>query len=158
MSSEYNWSWKDYEREKRKWEKEQAAKQREAEFVEAHFEPEPEPEQAKDEIELQVVTELSQDELDALSGDLPDPMADPTLHEFQPDEMGVTAKDLVELEQDRADDRKIDRICIDECDDEQPEMVLCRCGARRDMGGAGMVPYWFGEKCIEADCDLRRRA
>lgn len=33
--------------------------------------------------------------------------------------------------------------------------VMCRCGARANGKGRGPVPVWFGEKCIEANCELR---
>lgn len=38
--------------------------------------------------------------------------------------------------------------------------VMCRCGSRASGKGRGPVPYWFGDKCIEANCELRsqRRA
>lgn len=35
--------------------------------------------------------------------------------------------------------------------------VLCRCGSR-EAKGSGFVPSWFGDKCIEGDCPLRRIA
>lgn len=34
--------------------------------------------------------------------------------------------------------------------------VLCRCGAQGPGQTRGPVPVWFGEKCIEAGCELRK--
>lgn len=34
--------------------------------------------------------------------------------------------------------------------------VFCRCGAQRPGQERGLVPAWFGEKCIEANCELRK--
>lgn len=36
----------------------------------------------------------------------------------------------------------------------QRNRVLCRCGGG-DGKRAGLVPSWFGDKCIEGDCPLR---
>lgn len=33
--------------------------------------------------------------------------------------------------------------------------VMCRCGAHRPGQTRGPVPVWFGDKCIEARCELR---
>jgi hypothetical protein len=33
--------------------------------------------------------------------------------------------------------------------------VLCRCGAQGPGQTRGPVPVWFGDKCIEAKCELR---
>ena len=33
--------------------------------------------------------------------------------------------------------------------------VMCRCGARANGKGRGPVPVWFGNKCIEPNCELR---
>lgn len=33
--------------------------------------------------------------------------------------------------------------------------VMCRCGAQGPGQTRGPVPVWFGDKCIEANCDLR---
>lgn len=35
--------------------------------------------------------------------------------------------------------------------------VMCRCGSRFGKGH-GPVPFWFGDKCIEGDCPLRKIA
>lgn len=35
--------------------------------------------------------------------------------------------------------------------------VMCRCGSRASGKGRGPVPVWFGEKCIENNCELRAR-
>lgn len=35
--------------------------------------------------------------------------------------------------------------------------ALCRCGAQGPGQTRGPVPMWFGEKCIETNCELRGR-
>ena len=35
--------------------------------------------------------------------------------------------------------------------------VMCRCGAQGPGQTRGPVPVWFGDKCIEANCELRAR-
>lgn len=35
--------------------------------------------------------------------------------------------------------------------------VMCRCGAQGPGQTRGPVPAWFGDKCIEANCELRAR-